>query len=312
MRRHQAVIAPAAQRRPDQRPAGLTPARGQLGDGPCRIEDGTGTLPALGVGGTQPAGLMGAIDAMTMSSPGDFSLNTTAWSWQRTRSDSPNGLRGVSETVASLWNGQTGMESSGRRADGALRLIGQQGYASLPASWPTGTFAQQLWTIAQTIRFNLGLRYATLDLGGWDTHEGQGTAGSGYHYYQNKIAELSAALAAFYAELNGSGEMARVTVVVQSEFGRRVRANANGGTDHGYGNPLLVLGGAVNGRRFYGNWPGLGENDMINGRDLRPTTDYRAVLAEILVRHLGLGEADVAGIFPTVHANSSNWRNFTL
>ena len=59
--------------------------------------NGTGTLPALGVGGTQPAGLMGAIDAMTMSSPGDFSLNTTAWSWQRTRSDSPAGLRGVAD-----------------------------------------------------------------------------------------------------------------------------------------------------------------------------------------------------------------------
>ena len=84
---------------------------------------GTGTLPALGVSGTQPAGLMGAVDALTMSSPSDFSLNTTAWSWQRTRADSPAGLRGVAETVASLWNGQTGMEITGRRADGALRLI---------------------------------------------------------------------------------------------------------------------------------------------------------------------------------------------
>ncbi|MGR4876231.1 DUF1501 domain-containing protein [Pseudoxanthomonas sp. LARHCG66] len=259
--------------------------------------NGTGTLPALGVSGTQPAGLMGAVDALTMSSPSDFSLNTTAWSWQRTRSDSPSGLRGVSETVASLWNGQTGMETSGRRADGALRLIGQQGYASLPASWPTGNFAQQLWTIAQTIRFNLGLRYATLDLGGWDTHEGQGTAGSGYHYYQNKINELSAALAAFYAELNGTGEMARVTVVVQSEFGRRVRANANGGTDHGYGNPMLVLGGPVNGRRFYGSWPGLNPEILSpTFGDVPVTTDYRRVMSEILIRRMG--NANLSQVFP--------------
>ena len=203
----------------------------------------------------------------------------------------------MAENVASLWNGQTGMEITGRRADGALRLIGQQGYASLPASWPTGTFAQQLWTIAQSIRFDLGLRYATLDLGGWDTHEGQGTAGSGYHYYQNKINELSAALAAFYAELNGTGEMARVTVVVQSEFGRRVRANANGGTDHGYGNPLLVLGGAVNGRRFYGSWPGLNPETLSpTFGDVPVTTDYRRVMSEILIRRMG--NANLSQVFP--------------
>src|SRR3546814_1201792 len=92
------------------------------------------------------------------------------------------------------------------------------------------------------------MRYAAVDLGGWDTHDGQGTAGSGYHYYQNQIADLSQALAAFYGELKTGGEIGRVTVVVQSEFGRRVRQNGSTGTDHGYGNPLLVLGGAVNGR----------------------------------------------------------------
>ena len=114
-----------------------------------------------------------------------------------------------------------------------------------------------MWTIAQSIKFNLGLRFATLDLGGWDTHEGQGTAGDGYHYYQNKIDELSQALAAFYGELNaggadvaGHGDRA---IGVRPPRARRMR---NGGTDHGYGNPLLVLGGAVNGRKFYGSWPG--------------------------------------------------------
>ncbi len=255
------------------------------------------TLPALGVSGTQPAGLMGAVDALTMSSPGDFSLNTTAWSWQRTRSDSPAGLRGVSETLAALWQGRTGLETDGRRAEAALRLIGQQSYANLPSTWPTGTFAQQLWTIAQSIRFNLGLRYATLDLGGWDTHEGQGTAGSGYHYYQNKIGELSSALTAFFSELNATGQMSRVTVIVQSEFGRRVRANANGGTDHGYGNPLLVLGGPVNGRRFYGTWPGLNPETLSpTFGDVPVTTDYRRVVSEILIRRMG--NPNLSQVFP--------------
>jgi uncharacterized protein (DUF1501 family) len=189
------------------------------------------------------------------------------------------------------------MEINGRRADLALKTIGQQSFASLPASWPTGGFAEQLWTIAQSIRFNLGLRYATLDLGGWDTHEGQGTAGSGYNYYQNKINELSAALAAFYAELNTTGQMSRVTVIVQSEFGRRVRANANGGTDHGYGNPMLVLGGAVNGRRFYGSWPGLNPEILSpTFGDVPVTTDYRRVVSEIMIRRMA--NPNLSTIFP--------------
>ncbi|MDQ3206303.1 MAG: DUF1501 domain-containing protein, partial [Pseudomonadota bacterium] len=214
-------------------------------------------LPALAVSSRQPANFNGSLSALTMGSPSDFNLNAGAWQWQKTRGDSPAGLVGVNETLAALWGGQTGLELDGRRADGALAVIGRQPYSALPSTWPNNNFARQLWTIAQSIRFNLGLRYATLDLGGWDTHDGQGSAGTGYHYYQNKIAELSSALAAFYAELSASGHMSRVTVVVQSEFGRRVRENANRGTDHGYGNPMLVLGGAVNGRRFFGQWPGL-------------------------------------------------------
>ncbi|MGN7832706.1 DUF1501 domain-containing protein [Pseudoxanthomonas sp. 22568] len=265
----------------DSRPAG-TPAA---------------ALPALGIGTTQPAGLLASTAALTLGSASDFRLNAGAYAWQERRPDSPTGFRGVNETLADLWSGRTGLQLSGQRADASLRLIAQQSYGSLPAGWPTGNFAQQLWTIAQSIRFNLGLRYATLDLGGWDTHEGQGTAGSGYHYYQNKIAELSSALQAFFNELDAGGEMARVTVVVQSEFGRRVRANANGGTDHGYGNPLLVLGGPVNGRRFYGSWPGLNPETLSpTFGDVPVTTDYRRVISEILIRRMG--NANLSQVFP--------------
>lgn len=254
-------------------------------------------MPQLGVSGTQPASLIGALDSLSMSSPRDFQLDAGAYQWQMARSGSPAGFRGLNETLADLWAGQTGIESNGRRASDALKTINTQGFAALPAGWPTGSFAEQLWTIAQSIRFNLGLRFATLDLGGWDTHEGQGTAGSGYHYYQNKINELSSALTAFYNELNGSGQMSRVTVVVQSEFGRRVRANANGGTDHGYGNPMLVLGGAVNGRRFYGSWPGLNPETLsATFGDVPVTTDYRRVLSEVMIRRMA--NPEIGSIFP--------------
>lgn len=258
---------------------------------------GSEQLPALGVGARQPAGLLASVQALTMASPSDFALNAGAWSWQMARSGSPAGFRGVNETLASLWTGASPLELGGQRADRALQVIAKQSYSAVPAGWPTTNFAQQLWTIAQSIQFGLGLHYATLDLGGWDTHDGQGTAGSGYHYYQNKIAELSQGLSAFYAALDASGHAGRVTVVVQSEFGRRVRANANGGTDHGYGNPVLVLGGAVNGRRFYGSWSGL-DPEILSPHfgDVPVTTDHRRVLSELLVKRMG--NSNLANVFP--------------
>ncbi|HRP73903.1 MAG TPA: DUF1501 domain-containing protein [Luteimonas sp.] len=258
----------------------------------------TVTMPALAVNSRMPANLLGSTQAITMGSPTDFSLNSGAWQWQRARDGSPAGFKGVNETLASMWQGNVGIEHSGRAADASLRAVAQQPYTStLPVSWPTSTFARQMWTVAQSIRFNVGLRYATVDLGGWDTHEGQGTAGANWNYYQNKIAELSQALAAFYSELQASGEMARVTVVVQSEFGRRVRQNGSGGTDHGYGNPLLVFGGPVNGRRFYGSWPGL-HPEILSPYfgDIPVTTDFRRVFTELLQARMG--HTRIAEVFP--------------
>ncbi len=245
-------------------------------------------MPELAVASRTPTNLLGATDALAMATPGDFALNRGVYNWQKRQSDTwPAGFKGVNETMASMWQGPTGIEDSGAFADRSLRVIAQQPYAARPAAWPNSNFSSQLWTIAQSIRFDLGLRYATLDLGGWDTHEGQGTAGSGYHYYQNKLVELSAALSAFYAELATSGDIGRVTVIVQSEFGRRAHSNASGGTDHGYGNPLLVLGGAVNGGRMYGDWRGLASNVLSPYfGDIPVTTDFRRVYSELMIRRM--------------------------
>ena len=93
-------------------------------------------------------------------------------------------------------------------------------------------------------------------------------------------------MTAFYADLDGGGSdnfIRNVTVVVQSEFGRRLRENADQGTDHGSGGVMLVLGGSVNGG-IYGEWPGLEFDQLYDGADLAVTTDYRRVLSEILIR----------------------------
>ena len=246
-------------------------------------------MPALAVNSRLPANLLASTHALGMSSPTDFALNSASWQWRRSGEGRPAGVIGVNDLLERYMHGRAHAEQQSARGEQSLRVIGQQPFTStLPAGWPTSNFARQLWTVAQSIRFDLGLRYATLDLGGWDTHEGQGTAGAGYNYYQNKIAELSQALAAFYGEMAGGGEASRVTVIVQSEFGRRVHQNGSGGTDHGYGNPLLVLGGPVNGRRFFGNWAGLDPSTLAPYfGDIPVTTDYRRVLSELLIRRMG-------------------------
>lgn len=256
-----------------------------------------GVVPALSAGYNPPTSMAGSAWPIAMDNPSDFKLNHGAWAWQTTRSDSPVGHVGLNETLNKLWTGSTGLEVAGARADRALRVIAQQPYSAVPAGWPTSNIARQLWTVAQSIKFGIGLRYATLDLGGWDTHEGQGTAGSGYNYYQNKIAELSQALSAFQAELEASGLGGKVTTIVQSEFGRRLKANNSGGTDHGYGNPVFVMGSGIVGRRFFGTWPGLDPAVVAaaNG-DVPVTTDYRRVLADVLVGRMGL--SNVGAVFP--------------
>lgn len=135
---------------------------------------------------------------------------------------------------------------------------------------------------------DVGLLAATVDYGGWDTHEGQ------RWILPELIAGLSEGLYAFYNDLWRYHD--RLTVVVMSEFGRRLKANRSGGTDHGHGNVMLVLGEGIRGGKMYGVWPGLATEQLDNGVDLAITTDYRTVLAEILVKRGGLQTVDQ--VFP--------------
>jgi uncharacterized protein (DUF1501 family) len=85
-------------------------------------------------------------------------------------------------------------------------------------------------------------------------------------------------------------------VVTMSEFGRTAKENGNRGTDHGHANCMFVMGGDVKGGHVYGKWPGLEEHQLNDGRDLALTTDFRSVVGEILIKHLGV--KDLAPVFP--------------
>lgn len=131
-----------------------------------------------------------------------------------------------------------------------------------------------LRTVAAILKMDVGLRVACVDVGGWDTHEGQPGR------FANAIRQLSNALAAFYADTARYHD--RLTIVVMSEFGRRLRTNRSQGTDHGHGSVMLVMGGRIAGGRMLGRWPGLASHELDRGVDLAVTTDYRTVLAELI------------------------------
>jgi uncharacterized protein (DUF1501 family) len=172
------------------------------------------------------------------------------------------------------------------------------------AAYPDGALGRSLAVIARLIRADVGLTVARADSGGWDTHVHQGaTEGR----LAARLAELARALAAFAADLGS--RMRDVVVVTTSEFGRTVRENSVGGTDHGGATAMLALGGPVNGGRVLGEWPGLEPSDRYEGDPedgLAVTTDFRDVFGELLARHLGA--ADLRPAFPGYDADPARFR----
>lgn len=249
------------------------------------------TVPALAVGGTQQSSLLGNYESLNVSDPNDFRLNTGPSSW---RAAQRLALRKIFQRGSSSLH-QTGIQALDALDIVELNVDGSYTPAN-GAVYPSGTFGDHLELLAQMIKLDLGLRVATIDLGGWDTHNGQGNAGGGG--YGDRVQNLAEGLAAFFLDLDGAGSqnyVQRTTIVVQSEFGRRLRENADNGTDHGHGNVMLALGGRVNGG-IYGQWPGLANDQLFDGADLEVTSDFRSVLGEVLIRRMG--NVNLGEIFP--------------
>lgn len=160
--------------------------------------------------------------------------------------------------------------------------------------YPRGRIAQDLREAAALIKANVGVRMVSINFGGWDHHTDE------VDRMTRKGAELAAALAAFKADLGSESD--RVLTMVMSEFGRTARQNGSGGTDHGHGNMMMVMGGGLasaGGGKVHvrnNSWVGLSSSDLYQNRDLAISTDFRSVLAESLDKHMGI--ADDGRIFP--------------
>jgi uncharacterized protein (DUF1501 family) len=156
-------------------------------------------------------------------------------------------------------------------------------------TYPATEFARRLSQVAQVIKSDIGLEVAEIDYGGWDTHQNQGgVAGQ----YGDLVENFAKGLAAFAADL---GDRLNDTLILtMSDFGRTAAENGTGGTDHGWANCMLAVGGNLATRSKGGiikpvlsKWPGLAKEQLHQGRDLLHTTDFRDVLGEVVKVHLG-------------------------
>jgi uncharacterized protein (DUF1501 family) len=155
--------------------------------------------------------------------------------------------------------------------------------------YPKTDFARKLQEVARAIKSDIGVEVAEVDYGGWDTHQTQGSATGAYATLVQNLAE---GLSAFAQDLGD--RLNDVLILTMSDFGRTAAENGTGGTDHGWANCMLAMGGnlvtASSGgivKPVLSRWPGLEKNQLHEGRDLLHTTDFRDVLAEVVSVHLG-------------------------
>lgn len=245
-------------------------------------------IRAIGLGGALPRSLYGAVPATAMRSIVDFHLSGD----EKRAQQMYTVLRG-------LYQGADELSAIGQETLGVidtLTKLDPTGY--IPgggAVYPESDFGHSLRQIAMLIKAEAGLEVAAIDLGGWDTHFGQGGSTG---LMAGLLADLGQGLAAFYRDM--VTYMGQISLVVMSEFGRRVFENASLGTDHGHGTLMLLLGGHVTGGKVLGAWPGLSAASLFGPGDLAVTTDYRDVLMEVV--QVRLRNTAVADVFPHYQA----------
>ncbi len=224
-----------------------------------------GNFSLLSSDAATPASLSGAPLAVSMPDPKQFNAGSAA----RT-----------AFLQAAYKNSAGALGAAGRTA-----LSTVASFAAVSSNFtppPAGTYgtdplSKALSVVAEVIKLNSGLQVAEAEFSDWDTHVSQQSR------FANSVTTLSAGLSNFMKDMAASGQ--KVTMVVMSEFGRRVKSNASGGTDHGHGNVMMVLSsaGTLKGGRIYGQWKGLNPSVLDLG-DVPVTTDYRAVLSEVIAK----------------------------
>ncbi|MXG90015.1 DUF1501 domain-containing protein [Nocardioides flavescens] len=240
------------------------------------VQYGGGGVPITALSGPEPALVTPDIDAVQL------------WG-----SDDAASAAKRQASMRAMWQGAGGPLGNGAAqaldvVDAFAPVRNSSATPANGASYPRySDLGDALAATARTIRADVGAEVITVDHGSWDHHTWIGTPDNGN--LQRMADEFAACLKGFLTDLGPL--LSKVTIVTVSEFGRRVKENANGGLDHGYGNVMFLLGAGVKGG-YYGRWPGL--TNTVDA-DLTMTTDYRSVLTEVVSTGFS---ATVGQVFP--------------
>ena len=251
-------------------------------------EDGASPLRAVALGSQVPRTLRGDREVIALGNAQQFNLGNE---------DASAILQSMYSTTADAPLGRTGKD-----AFAAMKMIQSINQGPLtpaangngPQFNQGGQLGQSLQLLARLIKADAGVEAAFAEIGGWDHH------GNENQQLSNLLRQFSTAIASFCHEMGD--RMEDIVLVTMSEFGRTVGENGNAGTDHGHGSMMMVLGGSVQGGKVYGKWPGLEREQLYEGRDLAVTTDFRAVLSELVRGHFG--QNDVRAVFPGFEAGA--------
>jgi uncharacterized protein (DUF1501 family) len=247
-------------------------------------------LRAVSLTAALPRALYGDQPAIAVTDLADFRVKPPGA--EQAASTAGQGFEALYQQAAPGILRDTGGETF--RAVEMLSEAGVAGYRPAPGvEYPKSPLGDALRQIAILIKAGVGLEIAFAESGGWDTHVQQGTTNG---TFARRAADLAQSIAAFWKDLGPHQDEVILSTV--TEFGRTVRENGSGGTDHGHGSCLFVLGNRVQGGKVHGAFPGPGlePGALYEGRDLPVTTDFRSVFCELAGRHLGI--RDDAGLFP--------------
>lgn len=224
-----------------------------------------------------PRSLYGDFPALAVSDLASFGVQ-----------EAPASKVSAGQSLEALYNNTTQdlLKGAGQDSFQAVKQLSREAVRTYrPANgavYPNGNLGQSLKQIAYLIKSGLGLEIAFTESAGWDTHVNQGT---GQGTFFQRANELANSISAFWTDL-GSTHQDHVCVMTMTEFGRTCGENGSGGTDHGRGSCMFVLGNRVKGRQVYGQVPTLARENLEDQRDLPVTTDFRAVFSEVAAKHL--------------------------
>ncbi len=244
-----------------------------------------------------PRSLYGRAPSVAMTNLADFSVKAGIYSQNMS-----GGFEGLYQQNAKDSLGETGKETF--EAVNYLKQANPSQYKpENGAVYPASALGRSLMQIAQLIKAGVGLEVAFTEIGGWDTHVNEG---NGRGQLANLLRDFANAIAAFGTDMGK--RMDDVVLLTMSEFGRTAKENGNRGTDHGHANTMFILGNSVKGGKVYGDFKGLKNDKLYEGRDLDVTTDFRDVFAEAAYKHMG--STDLAKVFPNYTATKDKFRGY--